>query len=192
MRELPLQYKIKGEGKKKPQNGVYEITYWLLLLCALFFFTVLFTQVVGGQAVVHGGSMEPQLTEGDRLIYWRLFYEPKRGDVVMCHTGKGLESELVKRVIGLPGDVIDIDNETGTVYVNNKALTEPYCKGKTYVSGDVTYPITVPKGQYFVLGDNREESIDSRYSGIGTIEADKIDGHIVARIYPFSNIKLIE
>ena len=153
-------------------------------MAALLSCVMIINLTVCGIAVVHGESMEPTLKEGDFLFCWKL-YEPERFDVVLCRTGKGYEKELVKRVIGMPGDEIYIDQNMGLIYVNGIPIEEEYCKGRTFKIGDVSYPVIVPSGQYFVMGDNREVSLDSRYSEIGTIEADKIDGHVLFRLYPF-------
>lgn len=187
-----MRYKIKRMKKYNLKKQGTKILYYLLVVMTMFLFTYIFTQTVGGYARVYGISMEPQLKEGDRLIYWKPFYQPQRGDVVICRTGKGIGNELVKRVIGLSGDEIDIDNETGTVYVNGNPVSEPYIKGTTYASGDIVFPVTVPQGQYFVMGDNRESSLDSRYSEIGMVEREKIDGHILIRFFPFTRIGRIE
>lgn len=187
-----MRYKIKRRKRYDLKKQGTKILYYLLVVVIMFLFTYILTQTVGGYARVYGISMEPQLAEGDRLIYWKPFYEPQRGDVVICRTGKGVKNELVKRVIGLPGDEVNINNETGTVYVNGTAISELYVKGHTYASGDVSYPVTVPQGQYFVMGDNRENSLDSRYSEIGMVEREKIDGHILIRFFPFTRIGRIE
>lgn len=190
MRELPLQFKIRKD--KKVKYALENVIYTLLQLFAIFLFSFLVSNLIGGQGKVYGVSMEPLLSAGDRVIYWIPFYEPERGDVVICRTGKGIDYKLVKRIIGLPGDEINLEASSGTVYVNGEALEESYCQEGTHLPGDIDYPITVPPGQYFVMGDNRQESIDSRYSEVGTIEAGKIDGHVIFRFYPFNKMKQIE
>ncbi|WP_182440746.1 MULTISPECIES: signal peptidase I [Clostridia] len=188
---MPSRIK-KRKYKKQGKYILSSMVYFLLEMLALFFLLLIFSYVIGGQVRVFGVSMTPRLVEGDRLVYRKLSYEPQRGDVVICRTGKGFEYELVKRIIGIPGDKIEIDASSGLVHVNDEVLDEPYCSGGTYLLGDISYPLTVPPGQYFVMGDNRQESIDSRYSEIGTIEEDKIDGQVIFRIYPFNKIGKID
>lgn len=187
-----MSFKInKTKRKQKLCQSFADGIYWALQMTVLAFIVILINMQVCGAAIVHGESMQATLKEGDILICWKL-YEPKRFDVVLCRTGKGYEKELVKRVIGLPGDEIYIDQNLGLVYINGSPIEEVYCKDKTYKTGDVSYPVIVPPNQYFVMGDNREVSLDSRYSEIGTIEADKIDGHVLFRLYPFSVVGQIE
>ena len=169
MQRLTLQFKTK----KTWQEYLQEILYGLLKILALYLIILLVQNCIGGMAVVHGKSMEPTFSEGDYVIFRCIAYEPQRGDIVLCRTGKGYENELIKRIIGLPGDTVYIDQESGTV-------------------SDITYPVTVPQGQYFVLGDNRDVSLDSRSSEIGMLERKKIDGKVVFRIFPFSKIRRIK
>ena len=187
-----MSFKIRHHQKRGAiRQFISDAIYQLLQMAVLLFAMIIINLSVCGIAVVHGESMEPTLKEGNFLFCWKL-YEPKRFDVILCRTGKGYEKELVKRVIGLPGDEIYIDKNMGIVYINGTPLDEDYCQGRTFNVGDVSYPVIVPIGQYFVMGDNRDVSLDSRYSEIGTIDADKIDGHVLFRIYPFSKIGKIE
>ena len=176
--ELQLRYKISKSGIK---CWVERLLFTVLQMLVLIFYIIIINGAVCGFSVVHGESMQPTLLEGDILLCIKLFYQPARGDIVICRTGKGYENEMVKRVIGMPGDEIFIDSNTGILYINGHPLEEPYCKEKTFQIGDNVYPVIVPKEQYFVLGDNREVSMDSRYSEIGTIDSKKIDGHVVFR-----------
>lgn len=159
-----------------------KVSYMALKILALWLALFLINHMLFGLAVVHGESMEPTLWEGDVLICRKSpGFEPCRNDVVLCRTGKGYENELVKRVIGLPGDEINIQ-ENGTVCVNGKPETVISNKEGNRM-GDVSYPFTVPQGQYYVMGDNRAVSLDSRYSEIGTIPKEKIDGKVLRCIF---------
>lgn len=188
MQRLTLQFKTK----KTWQEYLQEILYGLLKILALYLIILLVQNCIGGMAVVHGKSMEPTFSEGDYVIFRCIAYEPQRGDIVLCRTGKGYENELIKRIIGLPGDTVYIDQESGTVSINGEELNETYLGSCGNFSGDITYPVTVPQGQYFVLGDNRDVSLDSRSSEIGMLERKKIDGKVVFRIFPFSKIRRIK
>ena len=107
----------------------------------------------------------------------------KRGDLcAFSHSNK----ILIKRVIGLPGDEITVDDD-GTVYINGYALEEPYVSEKGFGECDIEFPYTVPENEYFVMGDHRQSSIDSRSTAIGCIPYDQIMGKILFTVWPFEN-----
>lgn len=157
-----------------------------LLVCVLVF-TFLF-RTVG----VIGSSMVPTLHEGDRLIIWSLFYEPEQGDVVVLRKESFKEEPIVKRVIATEGQTVDIDFEEGIVYVDGVALDEDYVNSPTNVPEDFTKPVTVPEGCVFVMGDNRNQSTDSRRATIGCVDTRYILGKAVFRLMPLSSIGLID
>ena len=138
-------------------------------------------------------SMQDTLNPNDYIIMYRMAYsgdkEPKRGDIVIFKSElqdeNGKNKLLIKRVIGLPGDKITIND--GKVYINDKEYDESYLKDG-YTTGSVNN-FKVPKGEYFVMGDNRVVSIDSRYSEVGCIKKDAIKGRAVLRLFPFTKIK---
>lgn len=168
----------KLSASEREQWKMYGIKLgiWLLACYLLFHFFL-------GIIQVNGISMEPTLVQGDILVSTRMGYQLERGDVVICHSGKGLEEELVKRVVGLPGDTIDIIEEQ--LYINGEVVQEPYCKESTRTGGETVYPTKVPPGEYFVMGDNRNHSLDSRSMRVGTIPRRGIEGKVVLRIFPF-------
>lgn len=130
--------------------------------------------VVLKPAVVSGNSMNDTYQNGDHLLLWR-HAEPEKGDVIVCDSK--IEKALVKRVIAKGGDTVDIDFETGTVKVNGEALVEPYIKELTTTDeGGWDYPMTVPEDCYFVMGDNRNNSLDSRSADVGCIPKEDIQG----------------
>ena len=142
--------------------------------------------------VVSGSSMNNTLTGGDRLLVQSTFYTPQRGDVVVVDSYINYGKPLVKRVIAKGGDTVDIDVEQGLVYVNGEALDEPYVPEGTLSTGNVEFPLTVPEGTLFLMGDNRQHSTDSRSSDVGFIDERDILGKVVLRIYPFNKIGLFE
>jgi signal peptidase I len=95
---------------------------------------------------------------------------------------------LIKRVIGVPGDWIEIDTD-GTIYLNGEKLDEPYVEQKAFGECDLEFPFQVPQEQYFVLGDMRESSIDSRNTLVGCVEYDQIIGRLFFRIWPLKNMR---
>ena len=143
--------------------------------------------------IVKQTSMQDTLNPNDYIIMYRRAYsgdkEPKRGDIVIFKSElqdeNGKNKLLIKRVIGLPGDKITIND--GKVYINDKEYDESYLKDG-YTTGSVNN-FKVPKGEYFVMGDNRVVSIDSRYSEVGCVKKDAIRGRAVLRLFPFTKIK---
>ena len=136
---------------------------------------------------VTGTSMEPTLYDGD-IIVLNKTSKLNRGDLCGFYYQNKL---LLKRIIGLPGDWIDI-KEDGTVLVNGEEINEPYVSGKSLGECDLTFPYQVPDSRYFVLGDHRSTSIDSRSSVIGSIEKDQITGKILIRIWPLKQISFVK
>lgn len=148
---------------------------------------------------VDGSSMNPTLYDLDHLIMISLFYQPQQGDIVIVDGDyatlfadstqtdvvrkEGSDILLIKRVIATGGQTLDIDFETGTVYVDGTALNESYIAAPTTRNdGAFTYPLTVPEGYCFVMGDNRNGSMDSRNSAVGLIDEDQVMGRAVLRI----------
>lgn len=137
---------------------------------------------------VVGSSMEPTLTNGDWLAVSSITPTIHTGDVVIVTQPNPLEKPLVKRVIAKGGDTVDIDFDSHIVTVNGKVLDEPYIAEPTALSGDVQFPLTVEQGQLFVMGDNRNNSMDSRYSVIGCVDEAYILGVAKYRVYPFGGL----
>lgn len=128
---------------------------------------------------VSGNSMEPTLSDGDVLVLLKSkSYERSQ---LCCISWQN--KMLLKRIIGLPGDVVSIDTE-GNVTVNGVLLDEPYVSDKTLGECDVTFPCQVPEGKVFVLGDHRSTSIDSRSSEIGCVDQDQIVGFVLFQVWP--------
>ena len=140
---------------------------------------------------VDGHSMQPTLLNGERLLMTPL-KTPDYGDVVIVDSYIPYGKPLVKRVIGKGGDTIDIDFAAGIVYRNGVALDEPYTAEPTYLYESVDFPITVPDGCLFVMGDNRNNSTDSRDSRVGCVDERDIMGAAMLRILPFSKIGAAE
>lgn len=136
---------------------------------------------------VTGHSMAPNLLAGDIVVILKNS-EPQRGELCTFYYQNKL---LIKRVIGLPGDEIYI-NEEGDVFLNGQLLTEPYVQDKALGEGELEFPYQVPENHYFVLGDHRADSIDSRHAVIGTISTEEMVGRLILRIWPldrFSSLK---
>ena len=134
--------------------------------------------------VVSGSSMNNTLVDGDRLLVQSTFYTPRRGDVVVVDSYINYGKPLVKRVIAKGGDTVDINVEEGLVYVNGEALDEPYTREPTYQEEGTEFPLTVPEGELFLLGDNRNNSEDSRSAELGTVEEQCLLGKAVFLLFP--------
>lgn len=140
-----------------------------------------------------GSSMVPTLENGNRIILSASYFEPKNGDVIVtCQPSKSLviPTTLVKRVIAVEGQTVDIDFSRGIVYVDGVALDEPYTNAPTFDRESFTGEITVPEGCVFVMGDNRNESTDSRDSRVGFIREEYIMGKALFRISPLGQFKI--
>ena len=117
-----------------------------------------------------------------------MLYTPKTGDVVVISHGEIYQEPIVKRVIATEGQTLDINFQTGTVTVDGKVLDEPYIKNLTTRQGDGVIPSVIPKGYIFVMGDNRNRSLDSRSREVGLIDKNNVLGKVQCIIYPFSRI----
>ena len=140
---------------------------------------------------VDGHSMQPTLLNGERLLMTPL-KTPDYGDVVIVDSYIPYGKPLVKRVIAKGGDTISIDYAAGTVKVNGKVLEEDYIAEPTYLGYDVEFPYTVPEGTVFVMGDNRNASLDSRSSYVGCIDEQDILGKVLLCFLPFSDFGVVK
>lgn len=123
--------------------------------------------------IVEGVSMEPTFRSGSIILGNHISPQIEHGTIIVCKPAN-YDQVIIKRVIGMPGDTVDIDFQTGIVYVNGEALKEDYIKAPTRADLGVEFPLTVDAGCYFVLGDNRNNSLDSRYPDIGLIHRNEI------------------
>ena len=136
---------------------------------------------------IYGGSMAPTLNEGDIVLSVKTT-NFDYGDVCCFYYANKI---LVKRIIGKPLDTVEID-ESGKVYVNGKLLDEPYINEKSLGECDIEFPCQVPEGTFFVMGDHRETSLDSRNSDIGCISQDEIVGKIIFTVWPLSDFGIVK
>lgn len=135
--------------------------------------------------------MKPTLNTGDKLIISNFLYTPDYGDIIAINKETAEEKSMIKRVIALEGDRVMIDFNSHIITVNGNVIYEDYEVAEPISeAGDITYPVTVPDGYVFVLGDNRNNSIDSRYSEIGFIKTEEINGKALFRLYPVGKINI--
>ena len=177
-----MNEQVTGQNEKKP-GGIIDVVECVVTV--IVFFILLFT-FVARQSVVVGSSMNPTLYDGERIVISNLFYTPRRGDVVVIRKQSALQEPFIKRVIATEGETVDIDFDAGVVYVDGMALQEDYTLEPTYIREHFTGPVTVPEGCVFVMGDNRNDSKDSRWSTIGCVDTRFILGKAAIRVLPFS------
>lgn len=166
--------------------------YLLIVLCA----TYLMIHYVGQRTEVDGASMETTLSDGDNLIVDKITYrfrDPQRFDIIVFPFQYQENTFYIKRIIGMPGEVVQID-EQGYIYINGEVLNESY--GKEIIKpenvGIASEPITLGEDEYFVMGDNRNNSADSRTEVVGNIHRSDIVGRAWLRIWPFSKFGILK
>ena len=183
---LPTIKQVETERKRyrrqKAYNKALSGTIYVLTIVAAV--AVLIATLVLPVLQIEGTSMEPTLVNGDVVLLTKTT-SFDRGELCGFSWNNKL---LIKRVIGIPGDWIEIDTD-GTVYLNGEKLDEPYAEQLSVGECDLEFPFQVPQEQYFVLGDMRESSIDSRNTLIGCVAKDQIVGKVFFRIWPFKAIR---
>lgn len=172
----------------KEFNLKKEIYEWVSSILIALVIALLLRNFVLTLVKVDGTSMVPTLHHGERLVVIRLGYKPQAGDVIIFNPPNGRDP-YVKRVIGVGGQEVFIDNSTGKVYVDGEELDEPYINNKTV---STMAQFTIPQDHIFVMGDNRQNSHDSRNADVGFISNDAVMGKAVFRIWPFSKVGLIK
>lgn len=186
--EYNVYFSSEEESRKSSfASAGYE---WLdsiviALACLLVVFAFFF-RVAG----VDGKSMYPTLNHGDWLAISSENYTARRGDIIVITEPNGVNRPIIKRIIGIAGDKIDIDFVTHTVSVNGTVLDEPYINAPTARSFDVEFPVIVPEGHVFVMGDNRNDSLDSRSTMVGFVDEEYILGRAFFRFMPISDWKI--
>lgn len=176
-------------AEKKKRRALIDFILYVIVVFAAAFFIILF---VGQRTVVSGSSMQPTLNNGDNLIVDKLTYrfqEPERFDIIVFPYQDG--TYYIKRIIGLPGETVRIDEE-GSIYINGERLQESYGKEVIKNPGCAIKEITLDDDSYFVLGDNRNKSMDSRDKRVGLIRREAILGKARWRIYPFTKIGTLD
>lgn len=182
---LPSAEAVKGELKRERNRIRYRrilksTLYGLIVVAAV---SALIATLILPVLQISGTSMEPTLNNGEIVVLVKTS-KMERGDLCAFSYSNKI---LIKRVVGLPGDSVFIDAD-GTVYINGYALEEPYISEKGLGECDMEFPYTVPENEYFVMGDHRTTSIDSRSSVIGCIPYDQIVGRIVLKVWPLSEL----
>ncbi|MBQ3237393.1 MAG: signal peptidase I [Oscillospiraceae bacterium] len=188
-KQMPEIDELKAELNrvkyKRRYINVFKSTVYTLVVVAAF--AVLVATLWMPVLQIYGSSMTPTIDEGQIVVSVK-GKNFEQGDLVAFYIGNKL---LVKRIIACPSDYVLID-ENGTVFVNGTELYEPYVSEKSFGECDIEYPYQVPDSNYFLMGDHRETSVDSRVSVVGCIPEEQIVGKIVFRVWPVSDFGIIE
>lgn len=186
---IPTEEELKKELSREKYKLKYKKTlkstiYTLIIVMAI---SSLLSTLLFPVLKIYGKSMTPTLVNGDIVLCVKKT-KLEHGDVIAFYYNNNI---LIKRVVGISSDWINIDKE-GTVYINDILLEEPYVEEKTYGEADIEYPYQVPEDSYFVLGDSRQSSIDSRNSEVGTISKEDIIGKVIIKLWPMKRIEIIK
>lgn len=184
---------------EEPKSAAKEIFDWLDVLSIAVISVVVIFSLLFRIATISGPSMQNTLHSGERVIISNFAYTPKNGDIVVVSRNiensvenqNSSDGPIIKRVIAVGGQTVNIDFEKGEVLVDGKVLKEDYISTPTTTKWEVDFPVYVPEGCIFVLGDNRQNSLDSRSIHIGKdgiIDNRYVLGHAVYRIFPFNKI----
>ncbi len=176
----------------KALKEILSTGIYLLIVLGLTYLVIMY---VGQRTEVNGESMAPTLSDGDNLIVDKISYrfnEPERFDIIVFPFQHKKDTFYIKRIIGLPGETVEITEE-GVIYINGEVLEESY--GREIISpehvGRVEYPIVLGEDEYFVMGDNRNNSSDSRIPEVGNVKRNQIIGRAWVRIWPFDEMGVI-
>lgn len=185
------QFFMENSNNKKFSN-LYD---WLSSIVSAILVVIICFTFIFRTSVVSGSSMVDTLHNGEMLIISRFMYKPQYGDIVVAtkpyqfdNNGNPISEPIIKRIIALPGQSVDIDFYNGIVYVDGKELDEPYTNTYTNLYEGVDFPVIVPEGCVFCMGDNRNNSLDSRSTEIGMIDERYILGRAICRLKPFTRL----
>lgn len=190
MKNRDRRKKREQEEEQKPLTLGQEILQMSIYLLIVLCLTFLLIHYVGQRTRVQGDSMRPTLHDGDNLIVDKLSYrfqDPQRFDIIVFPYEHKKKTYYIKRIIGMPGERVRIDQD-GSIYINGEVLEEDYGAEVMRNPGRAVTEITLGEDEYFVLGDNRNNSSDSRDPSVGNIHRDRIIGKAWIRIWPFSDI----
>ena len=194
--ELQRQRELEREEKKKKRKKVFrEMFGWILYILTVVLMTYLIVTYVGQRTKVSGPSMEATLHDGDNLIVDKISYrfrDPERFEIIVFPYQYAEDTYYIKRIIGLPGETVQIKD--GSVYINDELLEEDVY-GREVIDetkyGIAEDPVILGENEYFVMGDNRNHSSDSRDPSVGVLTRDMLVGRAWVRIYPFESFEVL-
>ena len=174
------------------ESRIQIIVNWIVDVIVVIAFACYLVYAFGSRAEVSGSSMSPVLNSGDVVLMNRLAYDlgsPERFDIAVF--SKEDASYNMKRIIGLPGETVYID-ENGYVYIDGKVLKEDYIKELANDAGIASVPVVLGEDEYFVMGDNRNNSTDSRSQDVGVVHRDEFIGRAFMRIWPITDMEILK
>lgn len=188
--EYWVEFPTGKASKRSAADYMIDVCYDILdsvkgAVIVVFLVFALVFRVVG----VDGDSMNPTLNNGDWLAVTGGYADLDRGDIVVVTQPWERNVPIIKRIIAVGGDTVDIDFDNHLVYVNGEIIDEPYILEPTELRYDMQFPLTVDEGYIFVMGDNRNDSLDSRSSKIGLVDERYVLGKTLFRVYPFEKIE---
>ena len=193
--------KETNQEERKPEdvNIVKDLLWLIVYIGMVILICFLIIKFVGCRSRVDGSSMRPTLEDGDNLWVDKLSYtfgDPKRFDIIIFNPNGNEDITYVKRIIGLPGETVAMDMD-GLIYINGVLLNENYALDEPFLRTNLGIlsagnEIVLGEDEYFVLGDNRNNSMDSRRSDPGNVKREYIVGKVVLRIYPFSKFGFLD
>lgn len=192
--EKDSQNAVNNSSEEKKVDIKKEIISWALYLIFVVALVYVIITFVGQRTVVDGRSMNPNLNDGDNLIVEKLSYrfrDPERFDIIVFPPQGAPKEHYIKRIIGLPGETVQIDYE-GNIYINGEILEEDYGLETIQNPGRAAEPVTLGEDEYFVLGDNRNNSTDSRTEKVGNVKRSTITGRAWVRIWPLSDFGVLK
>ncbi len=191
--EFWIEFNQPAEQEEVKTSGMLQIVYDMVdslkgAIIVVFIVFAFFFRVLG----VDGDSMFPTLKDGDWVAISGMTTSVERGDIVVVTQPWERNVPIIKRVIAVGGDTVYIDFESSKVFVNGTEIYEPYINEPTRTSSDVEFPLTVEEGKLFVMGDNRNVSLDSRSSKIGLVDEGYVLGKALIRLYPAGEWEIYE
>lgn len=178
----------------KAKNIMKEILNTGIYILGVLLVSFFIIHYIGQRTIVVGDSMLNTLHDGDNLIVDKMTYafkDPERYDIIVFPYKYKEDTLFIKRIIGLPGETVQID-EAGNIYINGERLEENYGRETMVYAGLASEPILLGADEYFVLGDNRNYSEDSRFADVGIIDSEDIVGRAIFRLYPFDRMGVID
>ncbi len=180
-------------GRRKEHGIIRELLGWIVYILIIIGLTYLIITYVGQRTRVSGSSMETTLSDGDNLIVDKISYrfrDPKRYDIIVFPYKYEENTYYIKRIIGMPGETVQVSG--GYVYINGELLESDIYGAEPMADGGIaSEPITLGDDEYFVLGDNRNHSSDSRDPSVGILHREDLLGRAWVRIYPFDKMGVI-
>ena len=178
--------------RRREPGIIREILGWIFYIIVILVLTYVIITYVGQTTSVSGSSMETTLSDGDQLLVDKLSYrfqDPKRFDIIVFPYKYEENTYFIKRIIGLPGETIQVTD--GKIYINGQVLDESYGREVLKSGGIAETPITLGEDEYFVMGDNRNDSMDSRDPSVGVLHKSELVGRAWVRIWPLSKFGIL-